>query len=67
MSVELERRLQEPGRPLVSPAQVRLLTEQLDLIARLVAHLPEQPATRQQAERLRIISIELARRAGMLR
>jgi hypothetical protein len=51
------------GGHLVSPGMVRAYTEQIDLIARLVANLPEQPASRIQRVRLRLISNELYRRA----
>lgn len=52
---------------LVSPTQVRLYTEQIDLIARLVANLPEQPATSYQSELLKVMAEELARRAKEVR
>lgn len=63
MSVDLERALQKPGKPLVGPAQSQAYSDQLDLIARLVANLPEQTATESLKERLRIVAQELARRA----
>lgn len=63
MSIDLELALQKPGRPLVGPGDSQEYGEQLDLIARLVANLPEQVATAALKVRLRIIAAELARRA----
>lgn len=63
MTVDLERALQRPGKPLVGPQASQDYSDQLDLIARLVANLPEQTATETLKERLTIISGELARRA----
>ena len=61
MSIDLELALQR--KPLVGPQQSQDYGEQVDLIARLVANLPQHPATESVKERLRIVSAELARRA----
>jgi hypothetical protein len=63
MTVDLELALQKPGQPLVGPQASQQYAEQLDLIARLVASLPDQRPTASIKERLRIIADELARRA----
>jgi hypothetical protein len=64
MTVDLERALQQPGRPLVAPAQSQVYGEQVDLIARLVANLPEHLPTPAVRVRLRIVADELQRRAA---
>lgn len=62
MSIDLELALQKPGRPLVGPGDSQDYAEQVDLIARLVRNLPDQPPTAKISERLRIIAVELERR-----